>query len=107
MWQMVKFHAFERPTASCTTCAVTEIDLLIFIERLSDNMYWNDPDGFFILLPLLAQVGDPNTYFIVRMHVVLCEPIIKPLPVIDENLEHAACGSHKVAAYVDEFRLKW
>ena len=38
--------------------------------------------------------------FIIGMIVVLRYPLLRPLPVIDKNLERAARGGHKVVAYV-------
>ncbi|KAG2570641.1 hypothetical protein PVAP13_7KG077736 [Panicum virgatum] len=64
------------------------------------RMYWYDHDGYLTLLPRLAQVGNLEACFIVGMIVVLRDPVIRPLPVIDKNLERAARGGHKVAAYV-------
>jgi hypothetical protein len=63
-------------------------------------MAWDDTDGYTTILPRLAQVGKREACFITGMHVVFRGPMITPLPVLDKNLERAAAGVHKVAAYV-------
>ena len=45
-------------------------------------------------------MGNLEAYFIIGMIVVLRYPLLRPLPVIDKNLESTARGGHKVAAYV-------
>ena len=45
-------------------------------------------------------MGNLEACFIVGMIVVLRYPLLRPLSVIDKNLERAACGRHKAAAYV-------
>ena len=62
-----------------------EVGRLISIERF--DMYWDDPDGFLTLLPRLAQVRTLVACFIIGMTVVLCESVIRPLLVVDENLK--------------------
>jgi hypothetical protein len=86
-------------------CCDPEVGLRISVERLADNMAWYDPDGYAALLGRLAQVGNPEVCFITGMHVVFRGPSIRPLPVLDENLERATRGSHKVAAYVSAVLL--
>jgi hypothetical protein len=63
-------------------------------------MAWDNPNGYHTLLLHLAQVGNREACFITGMHVVFCEPMMTPLPVLNENHERAATGAHKVAAYV-------
>jgi len=66
-------------------CHDPEVGRLISIERF--DMYWDDPDGFLTLLPRLAQVRTLVACFIIGMTVVLREPVIRPLLVVDENLK--------------------
>ncbi|RLN28483.1 hypothetical protein C2845_PM05G19610 [Panicum miliaceum] len=82
-------------------CSNPEVGRRISVERLSDDdMYWYDPIGYLTLLRRLAQVCNPEACFIVGMHDVFRGPLITPLPILNENLERAAAGGHKVAAYV-------
>ncbi|RLM79493.1 hypothetical protein C2845_PM12G13350 [Panicum miliaceum] len=81
-------------------CRDPEVSQCILVERLADDMAWYDPDGYAALLGRLALVGNPEACFITGMHVVFRGPLIRPLPLLDENLERAARGSHKVVAYV-------
>ncbi|KAG2570637.1 hypothetical protein PVAP13_7KG077700 [Panicum virgatum] len=80
-------------------CRDPEVGRLISVERFY-QMYRYDHDGYLTLLPRLAQVGNLEACFIIGMIIVLRHPVIRPLPVIDKNLERAARGGHKVAAYV-------
>jgi len=80
-------------------CRDPEVGRLISVERFY-QMYLYDHDGYLTLLPHLAQVGNLEACFIVEMIVVLRDPVIRPLPVINKNLDRAARGGHKVAAYV-------
>ena len=80
-------------------CRDPEGGRLISVKRFY-QMYRYDHDGYLTLLPRLAQVGNLETYFVVGVIAILRDPIIRPLPVIDKNLERAAHGEHKVAAYV-------
>ncbi|RLN11310.1 hypothetical protein C2845_PM09G12970 [Panicum miliaceum] len=81
-------------------CSNPEVCRHISVEQLSDDMYLYDPIGYFTLLPRLAQVCNPEACLIIGMHVVFRGPLITALPVLNENLERAAAGGHKVAAYV-------
>ena len=83
-----------------SVCRNTEVSLRIFVERLFDNMVWDNPDGYHTLLPCLAQVDNLEACFITGMHVVFYGPVITPLPFLDENLELNVAGGHKVAAFV-------
>jgi hypothetical protein len=75
-------------------CRDPDVGRRICIERLSDDMYWYDPDGFFTLLPRLAQVGNPESSFIIGMLVVFRGPEIRPMLVLNENLERTGRGGH-------------
>ena len=63
-------------------------------------MCWYVHDVYLTLLPRLAQVGNLEACFVVGMSAILRYPLLRPLPVIDKNLERAALGGHKAAAYV-------
>ena len=63
-------------------------------------MCWYVHDVYLTLLPRLAQVGNLEACFVVGMSAILRYPLLRPLPVIDKNLESTARGGHKVAAYV-------
>ncbi|RLN36330.1 hypothetical protein C2845_PM03G32580 [Panicum miliaceum] len=78
-------------------CSNPEVGRRISIERLSDD---DDPINYLTLLHRLAQVCNPEACFIIGMHDVFRGPLITPLPILNENLEHGAAGGHKVAAYV-------
>ncbi|RLN30064.1 hypothetical protein C2845_PM05G20900 [Panicum miliaceum] len=82
-------------------CSNPEVGRCISVERLSaDDLYWYDPIGYLTLLGRLAQVYNLEAYFIIGMHDVFRGPLITPLPILNVNLERAAAGGHKVAAYV-------
>ena len=81
-------------------CSDPEVGRLISVERFYRLYCYVVPDGYLTLLPRLAQVGNLEAYFIIGMIVVLRYPLLRPLPVIDKNLERATHGRHKAAAYV-------
>ena len=81
-------------------CSDREVDQLIFVEWFYKLYRYVVPDGYLTLLNHLAQVGNLEACFVVGMIAVLHYPLLRPLPVIDKNLEHAARGGHKAAAYV-------
>jgi hypothetical protein len=81
-------------------CSDREFDQLIFVERFYKLYRYVVPDGYLTLLPRLAQVGNLEACFVIRMIAILCYPLLRPLPVIDKNPEHAAHGGHKAATYV-------
>jgi hypothetical protein len=81
-------------------CSDPEVGRLISVERFYKLYRYVVPDGYLTLLPRLAQVGNFEACFIVGMIAVLRYPLLRPLSVIDENLERAARGRHKATAYV-------
>ena len=83
----------------CRVCSDLEVVRLISIERFY-KMCWYVHDVYLTLLPRLAQVGNLEACFVIGMSTILRYPLLRPLPVIDKNLESAARGGHKVAAYV-------
>ena len=80
-------------------CSDPEVGWLVSVEQFY-KMYWYVHDGYLTLLPRLAQVGNLEACFVVGMIAVLRYPLLRPLPVIDKNLESATHGGHKLAAYV-------
>ncbi|KAG2570118.1 hypothetical protein PVAP13_7KG024318 [Panicum virgatum] len=84
----------------CRVCSDLEVGRLISVERFYRLYRYVIPDGYLTLLPRLAQVGNLEACFVVGMIAVLRYPLLKPLSVIDKNLERAARGGHKVVAYV-------
>ena len=81
-------------------CSDPNVGRLISVEQFYKLYRYIVPDGYLTLLPRLAQVGNLEACFIIGMIVVLRYPLLRPLSVIDKNLERAACGRHKAAAYV-------
>ncbi|KAG2561497.1 hypothetical protein PVAP13_8KG040300 [Panicum virgatum] len=84
----------------CYVCSDPEVGRLISVERFYKLYRYIVPDGYLTLLPRLAQVGNLEACFIAGMIVILRYPLLRPLSVIDKNLERAARGGHKAAAYV-------
>ena len=84
----------------CRVCSDLEVGRLISVERFYRLYCYVVPDGYLTLLPRLAQVGNLEACFLVGMISVLHYPLLRPLPVIDKNLERAARDGHKVEAYV-------
>ena len=80
-------------------CSDPEVGWLVSVERFYKLYRYVVPDGYLTLLPRLAQVGNLEACFIIGTIVVLRDPVIRPLPVIEKNLERATRGGHKVAAY--------
>ncbi|KAG2561494.1 hypothetical protein PVAP13_8KG163600 [Panicum virgatum] len=66
------------------------------------NNRWS-PDGiaYQALLHRLTNIGNPQACFIIGMRAIFPGPVFTaPGPVLDENLQRAATGGHKAAAYV-------
>ena len=81
-------------------CSDPEVGRLFSVERFYKLYRYVAPDGYLTHLPRLAQEGNLEACFVIGIISVLRYPLLRPLSVIDENLEHAARGRHKATAYV-------
>jgi hypothetical protein len=81
-------------------CGEPEVGQRVALEWFADDMAWHHPNGYGILVARLTSVSNPEACFITRIEVIFHGPVIRPLPVLDENLERAAAGGHNVVAYV-------
>jgi len=79
----------------------SEVGRRIDLGRVSNSRRWSGTNDYHNLLHRLSNIGNPVAYFITRMHAIFPGPLFAPpWPVLDENLERAAAGGHKAAAYV-------
>ncbi|RLN00311.1 hypothetical protein C2845_PM06G28460 [Panicum miliaceum] len=77
-------------------CGELEVGQCVALERFADNMSWHNPDGYDTLLSRLTSVSNPEACFIIGIEVVFRGPVIRPLPVLNENLERTTAAQATV-----------
>ncbi|KAG2658200.1 hypothetical protein PVAP13_1KG266000 [Panicum virgatum] len=82
-------------------CSNPEVSWRINLGRVSSSNRWRNTIAYQALLHRLTNIGNPEACFITGMQDVFPGPVFTaPGPDLDENLERAAAGNHKAAAYV-------